>query len=78
MPSGSDYSLELDPLAQHIVPGESLYKVLSTKIEIKLKKKVAGIMWGALESENDMGTQSKYYIYTTIITHAYIISSGFF
>ncbi|CAO3589883.1 unnamed protein product [Absidia cylindrospora] len=45
MPSGSDYSLELDPLAHEILPKESSYKTLSTKLEIKLKKKEAGILW---------------------------------
>lgn len=59
MPTGSTYSIELDPLAHKIIPNESTYKILSTKIEIKLKKMMPGIMWGALESENDLG--SKYY-----------------
>ncbi|KAI8642514.1 SGS domain-containing protein [Parasitella parasitica] len=54
--NGSDYSLELDPLAHNIIPKESTFKILSTKIEIKLKKEMAGIMWGALESDNDQGT----------------------
>lgn len=60
MPTGADYSLELDPLAHEIVAKESSYKVLSTKLEIKLKKKQAGILWGALESEDDQGGASKY------------------
>jgi suppressor of G2 allele of SKP1 len=60
LPSGSTYSIELDPLAHKIIPEESTYKVLSTKIEVKLKKKVPGIMWGALESENDLGSKSSY------------------
>ncbi|CAO3642188.1 unnamed protein product [Cunninghamella echinulata] len=55
MPTGSDYSLELDPLAHEIIPNESTYKLLSTKLEIKLKKKQEGILWGALESEDDQG-----------------------
>ncbi|KAI8375588.1 calcium-activated chloride channel-domain-containing protein [Choanephora cucurbitarum] len=54
--TGSDYSLELEPLAHKVLPKESSYQVLSTKIEIKLKKQTSGIMWGALESENDQGT----------------------
>ncbi|KAG2224261.1 hypothetical protein INT45_000292 [Circinella minor] len=54
MPTGSDYSLELDPLAHEILPKESLYKVLSTKIEIKLKKKMDGIKWGMLEGEDEI------------------------
>ncbi|KAG0166864.1 Protein SGT1 A [Apophysomyces sp. BC1034] len=53
MPSGSDYSLELDPLTHTIVPKESSYKILSTKLEIKLKKKDAGVMWGTLEGEEE-------------------------
>ncbi|KAL1926690.1 hypothetical protein VTP01DRAFT_5585 [Rhizomucor pusillus] len=52
MPTASDYSLELDPLAHEIVPKESSFKVLSTKIEIKLKKKTEGIKWGTLEGED--------------------------
>lgn len=51
LPTGSDYSLELDPLAHEIVPEESKHAVLGTKIEIKLKKKIEGIKWGALEGE---------------------------
>ncbi|KAI9323490.1 SGS domain-containing protein [Dichotomocladium elegans] len=52
MPTGSEYTLDLDPLAHDILPKESSYKVLSTKIEIKLKKKVEGIKWGTLEGED--------------------------
>jgi len=43
----------LDPLAHEIIPGESKYSVLSTKIEIKLKKKVMGIKWSVLEGEDE-------------------------
>ncbi|KAI8066434.1 SGS domain-containing protein [Gongronella butleri] len=56
MPTGADYNLELDPLAHPIVPSDCKFEVLSTKLEIKLKKKEAGILWGALESEHDQGT----------------------
>ncbi|KAF9996735.1 hypothetical protein BGZ80_007176, partial [Entomortierella chlamydospora] len=52
MPTGSDYSLELDPLSHKIIPSESKYEVLSTKIEIQLKKDVFGIKWGALEGDD--------------------------
>ena len=37
LPTGSEYSLELD-LSHPILPLQSSYKILSTKIEIKLKK----------------------------------------
>jgi len=53
LPTGSDFCFDLDPLAHEIIPGESKYSVLSTKIEIKLKKKVTGIKWSVLEGEDD-------------------------
>merc|ERR550532_2711957 len=49
LPTGSEYSLELD-LAHPVVPAQSGYKVLSTKIEIKLKK-AEGVRWAALEGD---------------------------
>ncbi|KAG0341788.1 Protein SGT1 A [Podila humilis] len=52
MPTGSDYSLELDPLSHKVIPGESRYEILSTKIEIQLKKELYGLKWGALEGED--------------------------
>ncbi|KAF9962358.1 Cochaperone protein [Modicella reniformis] len=56
MPTGSDYSLELDPLSHPIVPSESTFEVLSTKIEIQLKKEVFGLKWGALEGDDANAT----------------------
>ncbi|KAI9497603.1 SGT1, suppressor of G2 allele of SKP1, isoform CRA_b [Zychaea mexicana] len=56
MPAGSEFSLELDPLAHEILPKESSFKVLSTKIEIKLKKKFEGIKWSVLEGDDDLAT----------------------
>jgi len=53
LPTGSDFLFDLDPLAHEIVPEESKYSVLSTKIEIKLKKKVMGVKWSVLEGEDD-------------------------
>ncbi|XP_067663199.1 protein SGT1 homolog [Haliotis asinina] len=47
--SGTNYSLELD-LAHPIVPEQSSYKVMSTKVEVKLKKG-EGIQWTKLEGE---------------------------
>jgi suppressor of G2 allele of SKP1 len=55
--TGSDYTLELDPLSHEIVPAESKYSVLGTKIEIKLKKAMVGIRWNNLEGEDDGLTQ---------------------
>lgn len=47
LPSGNEYSLELD-LAHAIIPDQCTYKVDPSKIEIKLKKQ-DGITWSALE-----------------------------
>ncbi|KAJ3104024.1 Cochaperone protein [Phlyctochytrium planicorne] len=52
LPGGSDYMLELDPLAHAIVPGESKHSILGSKIEIKLKKEMVGVKWGTLEGED--------------------------
>jgi len=51
LPSGSDYSLELD-LAHEIVPAQSSSRVLATKIEVKMKKG-EGIRWSSLETDNE-------------------------
>lgn len=50
LPSGTDYSLELD-LAHPVVADQCTFKVMSTKIEIKLKKE-EGIRWNKLESDH--------------------------
>ncbi|XP_043286310.1 protein SGT1 homolog isoform X2 [Venturia canescens] len=47
LPSGNDYSLEID-LAHHIVPDQCSYKVLPSKIEVKLKQRDC-IRWNSLE-----------------------------
>lgn len=47
LPSGNEYSLEMD-LSHPIVTEQCLHKVLSSTIEIKLKKK-DGIRWNTLE-----------------------------
>jgi len=49
LPTGSEYSLELD-LAHPILPLQSSYKIMSTKIEIKLKK-AEGVRWTELEGD---------------------------
>jgi len=49
LPSGSDYSLELD-LAHHIVPEQCSHKVVPSKIEVKLKKR-DGFIWNKLEGD---------------------------
>ncbi|KAG0053667.1 hypothetical protein BGZ83_000662 [Gryganskiella cystojenkinii] len=52
MPTGSDYNLELDPLSHKVIPGESKFEILSTKIEIQLKKERFAVKWGALEGDD--------------------------
>ncbi|KAK9254262.1 SGS domain-containing protein [Lipomyces tetrasporus] len=49
--SGSDFSFEIGPLAGEIDPENSKYLVLTTKIELKLRKSVPG-KWAALEASD--------------------------
>ncbi|XP_004462851.1 protein SGT1 homolog isoform X1 [Dasypus novemcinctus] len=51
LPSGEDYNLKLR-LLHPIIPEQSTFKVLSTKIEIKMKKPEA-VRWEKLEGEGD-------------------------
>ena len=48
----SDYSLEID-LSHDIQPEKSMFKVLSTKLEIKMLKK-DGIRWTVLEGDDPL------------------------
>ncbi|KAJ3303322.1 Cochaperone protein [Blyttiomyces sp. JEL0837] len=49
----TEYTLELDPLMHPIIPSESKYSVLGSKVEIKLKKETVGIKWNDLEGQAD-------------------------
>ncbi|KAJ2228463.1 Cochaperone protein [Coemansia sp. RSA 1722] len=49
MATGSENNYEFEPLLHSIVPGESTFEVLSTKIEIRLKKANSGNKWDHLE-----------------------------
>ncbi|XP_006837738.1 PREDICTED: suppressor of G2 allele of SKP1 homolog [Chrysochloris asiatica] len=51
LPSGEDYSLKLR-LLHPVIPEQSTFKVLSTKIEIKMKKPEA-VRWEKLEGQGD-------------------------
>ncbi|CAG8769758.1 23980_t:CDS:1, partial [Racocetra persica] len=44
----------IDPLAHEISPKECRHEVLSTKIEVKLKKEKPGIKWGVLEGDDSL------------------------
>ncbi|KAJ1999129.1 Cochaperone protein [Coemansia thaxteri] len=49
MATGSENNYEFEPLMHAIVPRESVYEILSTKIEIRMKKAAAGQKWDYLE-----------------------------
>lgn len=49
LPTASEYSLELD-LARSVVPEQSQVKILSSRVEVKLKK-VEGWRWEKLEND---------------------------
>lgn len=49
LPSGSTYSFNLDPFYAPIDTTQSKVNVLTTKIEITLRKRTPGQKWGALE-----------------------------
>jgi suppressor of G2 allele of SKP1 len=48
-----EFQLDFDPLCEAIDPSSSSYCTLSTKIEIKLAKKVAGKRWTQLVGASD-------------------------
>ncbi|KAK9351301.1 SGS domain-containing protein [Lipomyces doorenjongii] len=49
LPGGSEFNFEIGPLAGEIDPEKSKYLILTTKIELKLRKSVPG-KWAALEA----------------------------
>ncbi|KAJ1679590.1 Cochaperone protein [Spiromyces aspiralis] len=49
----SETNFDFDPLFGQIVPDESSYEVLSTKIEVRLKKKVPGSKWTSLVADKN-------------------------
>jgi hypothetical protein len=49
LPSGSDFSFNLDPLFAPINATESTYSVMSTKIEVVLRKQLSNRKWAGLE-----------------------------
>ena len=56
LPTGSDYDFSLDPLFAEIDPSKSTHKVLSTKIELSLKKSEPGRKWHSLEGTEPIST----------------------
>ncbi|ORX72372.1 SGS-domain-containing protein [Linderina pennispora] len=49
MPTGAENNLDFDPLLLPIVPSQSTYEILSTKIEVRMKKAAKGEKWSHLE-----------------------------
>lgn len=72
LPSGEDYNLKLR-LLHPIVPEQSTFKVLSTKIEIKMKKPEA-VRWEKLEGKGDVPTSKQF---TADIKNLYPSSSHY-
>nr|XP_012620435.1 protein SGT1 homolog isoform X2 [Microcebus murinus] len=58
LPSGEDYNLKLR-LLYPIIPEQSTFKVLSTKIEIKMKKPEA-VRWEMLEGQGDVSKPKQF------------------
>ncbi|KAE8375912.1 hypothetical protein BDV26DRAFT_266877 [Aspergillus bertholletiae] len=50
LPTGAEFDFTLDPLFASIDPSSSKVSVMSTKIEVILKKRTPGQKWGALEA----------------------------
>ncbi|NXS20336.1 SGT1 protein, partial [Mystacornis crossleyi] len=72
LPSGEDFNLKLD-LLHSIVPEQSTFKVLSTKVEIKMKKPEA-VRWEKLEGQ---GESPKLKQFTPDTQHIYPSSSHY-
>ncbi|PLW20412.1 hypothetical protein PCANC_06957 [Puccinia coronata f. sp. avenae] len=49
--NASEGCFDLDPLTYEIDPSQSSWKCLSSKIDIRLKKKIPGIKWQVIEGE---------------------------
>jgi suppressor of G2 allele of SKP1 len=65
-PSGAQFTFSLDPLFATIDPSASKFTVMSTKIEIVLRKKVPGQKWSALEATSTEKLTSRITVYSTI------------
>ncbi|PGH16341.1 hypothetical protein AJ79_01883 [Helicocarpus griseus UAMH5409] len=60
LPTGSDFSFNLDPLFASVDASTSKATVMSTKVEIILRKKQPGQKWAALEdTSRTVGSDSK-------------------
>ncbi|KAK9457514.1 SGS domain-containing protein [Dipodascopsis uninucleata] len=60
--NASDFLFELNNLKGQVIPESSTYKILSTKIEIRLQKAEPGVKWGSLitKEESSSNVSSSY------------------
>ncbi|GAB7342925.1 hypothetical protein MBLNU457_g1035t1 [Dothideomycetes sp. NU457] len=65
--TGSSYDFSLDPLYFPIDPSKSIYKILSTKIEVTLKKVQPGQKWHSLESSESVSSTADTNTRTTFV-----------
>lgn len=70
----SETLFDWDPIYAQIVPSESSYMVLGTKIELKLKKEKVGLKWPALEKSEQEATAMAS-VDATSVAHSYPSSS---
>ncbi|KAL8805768.1 MAG: hypothetical protein Q9223_003833 [Gallowayella weberi] len=59
LPTGSDYGFSLDPLRGKVDAAASTAKILSTKVELVLKKATVGEKWATLESDVPVATEGQ-------------------
>lgn len=57
--TGSDFDFSIDPLYAAVDPSASSFKIMSTKVEIVLKKRQVGHKWHALEGASPVPTEEK-------------------
>jgi suppressor of G2 allele of SKP1 len=56
--TSSDYDFSLEPLFAEIDPSASTFSIMSTKVEVVLKKSQPGQKWSSLESNEPAGQKS--------------------
>ncbi|KAF2685091.1 SGS-domain-containing protein [Lentithecium fluviatile CBS 122367] len=54
----SDFDYTLDPFYAEVDPAQSSYRVLSTKIEVTLRKATPGVKWHSLEGDRKIETST--------------------
>ena len=75
LPTGSDYDFSLEPLFAPVNTSASTYAIMSTKVEIILKKGTPGQKWKALEGDANSATTAP--IPTTTATDSAVKQAAF-